>query len=96
MFTFRFPMHLPRPPPVAGDMMMVFVDDFFLPLKAGSSFHFVERTLPASLPCRSEVWEWVLRSRMIDSCSSLWNRGFHKFPIILHGGFWVWYGIDVS
>ena len=33
-------MHLPRPPPAVGDMAMVFVDDFFLPLKAGSSFIF--------------------------------------------------------
>ena len=50
----------PRPPhPVAGDMAMLFVDDLFLPLKAWSSFHITLRTLPASLPCRSEVWEWV-------------------------------------
>ena len=29
----------PSPPPVAGDMAMVFLDDSFLLLKAGSSFH---------------------------------------------------------
>ena len=30
------------------------------------------------------LWEWVLRSRIFDSCSSSWNRGFHEFPIIMH------------
>ena len=44
---------------------------------------FFRHTLSASLPRRSEVWEWVLRSRIFDSCSSSWNRGFHEFPIIL-------------
>ena len=29
------------PPPVAGDMRVVLLDDFFLPLKARSSVHFV-------------------------------------------------------
>ena len=48
-------------------MAMAFVDDLFRPLKARSSFHFFVRTLPASLPCRSGVWEWVLRSRIFDS-----------------------------
>ena len=74
---FAFPYIFLAFPPVAGGMTMAFVDDFFLPLKARSSFHFFLRTLPASLPCRSEVWERVLRSRIFDSCSNLWNRGFH-------------------
>ena len=40
VFTFRFPMHLPRLPPVAGGMAMVFVDDLFLPLMSTSYIHF--------------------------------------------------------
>ena len=35
-----------------------------------------------SYPSRSEVWEWVLRSRIFDTCSSSWNRGFHEFSHI--------------
>ena len=34
-------MRLPRPPPVAGDVAMVFLGDFFLPLEAESSFRFI-------------------------------------------------------
>ena len=82
--TCRFSMQLPRPSPVAGDMEMVFVDDFLLPLKAGSSFHISIRTLPASLPCRSEVWERVSRSRIFYLCPSSWDWGFHECRIILH------------
>ena len=29
------------------------------------------------------VSEWVLRSRIFDSCSRSWNRGFPHFPIFL-------------
>ena len=31
-----------------------------------------------------EVCRWVLLSRIVDSCSSSWNRGLHDFPINLH------------
>ena len=72
------------PSPVAGGTAMAFVDDFFLPLKAQSSFHFFVRIMPVSLPCRSEGWERILRRHILDSCSSSCNRGFHDFPIILH------------
>ena len=71
-------------PPVAGGMAMAFADDLSLPLEARSSFHSVSSTLPASLPCCSEVWEWVLRSCIFDACSSSWNRGFHELSIIMH------------
>ena len=64
-------------PPVAGGMVAAFFDDLFLPLKAGSFFHFFLQTLSASLPRRSEVWGWILRSRIFDTCSCSWNRGFH-------------------
>ena len=37
----------------------------------------------ASKPGRSEVLEWVLRSRIFDSWST-WNRDFPEFPIFLH------------
>ena len=44
------------------------------------------RGLPGSRPgctgLTNEVWEWVLRSRIFDTCSSSWNRGFHDFPHI--------------
>ena len=64
---------------------MAFVDDLFLPLKAGLSFLLLfRRTLPTSLLRRSGVWEWVLRGRILDSCSSSWNRDFHEFPPFLH------------
>ena len=36
---FTFPCIFLLPSPVAGDTAMVFLDDLFLPLKAGSSFH---------------------------------------------------------
>ena len=46
IFLLVFDIHFslfhasPSPsPPVAGDMAMIFVDNFFLPLKARSSFH---------------------------------------------------------
>ena len=55
-----------------------------LTLEARSSFLFFRVLLPASLPCRSEVSEWVLRSRIFDPCSSSWNRGLHEIPLILH------------
>ena len=82
IFTFHFSMHLPRLlPPVAGDMAMAFIDDFFLPLQARSSFHFFcLRTLQASLSCRSQVWEWVLRSRIFDSCASYGIGVCMNFP----------------
>ena len=37
---FAFPCIFLASPPVAGSMAMAFVDDLFLPLKAGSSFNF--------------------------------------------------------
>ena len=33
-----------------------------------------------SLPCRSEVWEWVLRTRIFDSCSSCGIGVSMNFP----------------
>ena len=63
---------------------MAFVDDLFLAFKARPSiFSRFEDILPASLPRRLELCQWVLSCRIIDSCSSLWNRGIHKFPIIM-------------
>ena len=64
---FSLSLHLPRPPPSRVTWRWFFVDDFFLPLKATLTFILVLRTLPASLLCRSEVWEWVLGSRIFDS-----------------------------
>ena len=46
VFLLVFDIHFSRfrassspPPPVAGDMAMAFVDDFFLPLNTRYSFH---------------------------------------------------------
>ena len=38
------------------------------------------RTEWVPLLCHSEVWEWVLRSRIFDSYSSPWNRVYMNFP----------------
>ena len=79
VFTFRLLRNFLAFPSVAGGVAMAFVDDLFLPPKARSSFIFL-RTLPASLPCRSEVWDWLLRSRIFDSCSSSWIGVSINFP----------------
>ena len=59
VFTFQFSLHLPPPlPPVAGDMAMILrLTIPSCPFKATSSFNCFLRTLPDSLPCRSDVWE---------------------------------------
>ena len=59
---------------------MAFVDDLFLALTARPSVH----SFFLGVPCRSEVWEWVLRGCIFDSCPSSWSRGTYEFPIILH------------
>ena len=50
-----------------------------------------------------EVWEWVLRSRIFDSWSSLQNRSFPESPMFLHivrvlgghqGGLVLRYGLE--
>ena len=55
-----FPASSSPPPPVAGDIWRwLSVDDLFLAFKATFFFRFYFLLfLPASLPCRSEVWEW--------------------------------------
>ena len=85
VLSFRVSVDTFSPYPRCGWHGDGFVGNLFLPLKARLAFlSLFLRTLPASLPCRSEVWEWVLRSRIFDSRSSSWSRGFHESPIILH------------
>ena len=50
---------------------MAFLDEFSYacPSRLGLPYFF----LFSRVPCRSEVWEWLLRSRIFDSCSSSWD-----------------------
>ena len=79
----RFPsIDFVRPPPLAtlavrGRLLTVVC----LIIAPAFSFNYFTVFL-ASLPSRSEVWGWVLRSRIFDSCTGKWNRDFPEFPYI--------------
>ena len=63
-------------------VVLELVDDIFLRL--GLPFIFYTHFAGfVALPFRG-CGGCFLRSRIFDSCSSSWNRGFHEFPTILH------------
>ena len=72
-FIFFGGITSPRPPSIRS--WRYFGVPLFRPhILAPPPFRFSWRSLSASYPRRSEVWEWVLKSGIFDSCSSSWNR----------------------
>ena len=76
MRSSTYPLSSTPPHPPAGGMAIAFVDVFSLlpcgyrPPLVPSFFHV--------RPCRARALV-VMRSRIFNSCSRSWNRGFHAF-----------------